>query len=350
VWLAAFTVAAALLGGVLASWLTARLLRPLGRIQRLVGDLLAVLPPPPGNPARADAGAWDLELRLDDLGLALARLLEELGRSTARLTEEASDMRSGLARRGAAIAGQGEALRRAKATAAAMAEVTREAAGEAGSVIALVQRAEMLSGQGLDAVEQAIRSAGDLGEQVRRISATMGDLSERTLQVGEIVASVKDLAEQSNLLALNASIEAAKSGEHGRGFAAVAMEMRTLAEQSRQAAVQVRSILGEIQKHAGEAALATEEGSTRAALATARSRSAGDAIEGLAQVIRGSAGSARTIAERNRQQAAGVAELVEAIAELSSTLQDGAEDSSALEAHAAEVAALASRLAALPGG
>ena len=81
----------------------------------------------------------------------------------------------------------------------------------------------------------------------------MSGLSERTLQVGEIIASVKDLAEQSNLLALNASIEASKAGEHGRGFAVVAMEMRNLAEQSRQAAVQIRAILQEIQRSARDA-------------------------------------------------------------------------------------------------
>jgi methyl-accepting chemotaxis protein len=177
----------------------------------------------------------------------------------------------------------------------------------------------------------------------------MGDLSERTLQVGEIVTTVKDLAEQSNLLALNASIEAAKAGEHGRGFAAVAMEMRNLAEQSRQAAVQVRSILGEIQKYAREAALATEEGSARAALATGRSRSAGQAIEGLAVVIRESATTARAIADRTRQQAATAADLVAAIAELAEATRTGVEESAGVEGRATEIAAVASRLTALSG-
>jgi methyl-accepting chemotaxis protein len=240
-------------------------------------------------------------------------------------------------------------MRRASANADSLVEGTRHAAREAASVIDMTHRAETLSGEGLAAVEQAVRSSGALGEQVRRIAATMGDLSERTLQVGEIVTTVKDLAEQSNLLAFNASIEAAKAGEHGRGFAAVAMEMRNLAEQSRQAAVQVRSILGEIQKYAREAALATEEGSARAALATGRSRSAGQAIEGLAAVIRESAGTARAIADRTRQQAATAADLVSAIAELSEATRTGAEDSAAQEDRATEVAAVASRLAALSG-
>ena len=239
---------------------------------------------------------------LDDLGVTLRALLGDLRASGLELGDASGALLRGATARGASSGDQVQAMRRASANAESLVEVTRHAAREAESVIDMTHRAETLSGEGLAAVEQAVRSSGALGEQVRRIAATMSDLSERTLQVGEIVTTVKDLAEQSNLLAFNASIEAARSGEHGRGFAAVAMEMRNLAEQSRQAAVQVRSILGEIQKHAREAALATEEGSTRAALATGRSRSAGQAIEGLAVVIRDSAGTARAIADRTRER------------------------------------------------
>ena len=347
--LAAVSLLTAILGGALAFWLTGTLLHPLSRVRQVTGALAAGRVPPPIDLAEADREMGALARELDDFGTAIRGMLHELRASVARLSEECSGLLGGLARQGDAASDQAEALRRATATATAIADVTREAAREAESVIVMTQRAEALSGQGLSAVEQAGSSAGALGEQVRRIAATMGDLSERTLQVGEIVASVKDLAEQSNLLALNASIEAAKAGEHGRGFAAVAMEMRNLAEQSRQAAVQVRSILGEIQKHEREAALATEEGSTRAELATGRSRSAGEAIEGLVQVIRGSAGSARAIADRTRQQAEGAAQLVAAIATLSVATQRRAEDSAVLEARAAEINALAGRLSALSG-
>ena len=69
-----------------------------------------------------------------------------------------------------------------------------------------------------------------------------------TQAAGDIIASVNDLAEQSNLLSVNASIEAAKAGEHGKGFAVVAQEVKSLAEQSKQAVAQVRTMLGEIQK------------------------------------------------------------------------------------------------------
>jgi methyl-accepting chemotaxis protein len=347
--LALISLAGAAVGAALVAWLAGDALRPLLRIRAAAAAMASGQVPPPLALGEAGGDVATLAGALDDLGATLRTLLGDLRASGLRLGEASGALLRRAVAQGVSSGGQAQAMRRASANADSLVEATRHAAREAESVIDMTHRAETLSGEGLAAVEQAVRSSGALGEQVRRIAATMGDLSERTLQVGEIVTTVKDLAEQSNLLAFNASIEAAKAGEHGRGFAAVAMEMRNLAEQSRQAAVQVRSILGEIQKYAREAALATEEGSARAALATGRSRSAGQAIEGLALVIRESAGTARAIADRTRQQAATAADLVSAIAELSEATRSGAEDSAAQEDRATEVAAVAGRLAALSG-
>ena len=347
--LAGISLAAATLGGGVVAWLAGALLHPLLLVRRAAAAMAAGRVPPPLDLGEAEGDMAAFARGFDELGATLRALLDEVSATATRLGEESSALHRGVAGHGAANAGRAEAMRRATVNAAAISEVTRDAASQAESVMVMTHRAEALSSEGLDAVEQAVRSAGALGEQVRRIAAAMGDLSERTLQVGEIVTTVKDLAEQSNLLALNASIEAAKAGDHGRGFAAVAMEMRNLAEQSRQAAVQVRSSLGEIQKHALEAALATEEGSARAALATGRSIGAQKAVEGLALVIRESAASARAIADRTRQQTATAAGLVASIAELSEATRAGAEDSTFLEARAGEIALVASRLTALAG-
>jgi methyl-accepting chemotaxis protein len=208
----------------------------------------------------------------------------------------------------------------------------------------MTQRSEELSQEGLRVVEEAVDSSAALGDQVKRIAATMADLSERTLQVGEIIATVKDLAEQSNLLALNASIEASKAGEHGRGFAVVALEMRNLAEQSKAAAGQVRAILSEIQKGTREASTATDEGAKRAVRTVALSRSAGEAIEGLAMVIRESALAARQIANNTRQQTIGVEQMVAAIAELSTTINESADGSRSIEQGATTLNRVSRRL------
>src|SRR5438128_9984713 len=98
-------------------------------------------------------------------------------------------------------------------------------------------------------------------EQMNSIAQIMVRLSEQNQAIGQIIASVDDLAQQSNLLAVNASIEAAKAGDQGKGFGVVANEVKSLAEQSRQATTRVRNILSDIQKATGAAVMATEQGS-----------------------------------------------------------------------------------------
>ena len=96
--------------------------------------------------------------------------------------------------------------------------------------------------------------------QMEAIAESMVRLSEQGQTIGQIIATVEDLAAQSNLLAVNAAIEAAKAGEQGKGFGVVAQEVKSLAEQSRQATDRVRTILGDIQKATTAAAMATEQG------------------------------------------------------------------------------------------
>jgi methyl-accepting chemotaxis protein len=275
---------------------------------------------------------------------ALHATLADLREASATLEREAAEIHGGVSRHATTAAQQAAAIAQTSTTAAEIAQTAKQATRHADSVIAMTGRSEELSEEGLRVVEEAVRASGALGDQVKRIAASMTGLADRTQQVGEIIATVKELAEQSNLLALNATIEATKAGEHGRGFAVVAMEMRHLAEQSRQAAVQVRAILSEIQQGAREAATATEEGTKRATAAVGLARSAGEAIEGLALVIRESSMAARQIANNTRQQTIGVEQMVSAISELSTALNETAGGSRTIEQGAANLAEVARRL------
>jgi methyl-accepting chemotaxis protein len=279
----------------------------------------------------------------------LQRIVTELSETSVTTQRGAGEILASVARLAAMSAQQAAAINETTTTASEIAQTSKQATAHADSVIEMTQRSDELSRAGLNTVEEAVRASANLGEQVNRIAATMADLTERTQQVGEIIASVKDLAEQSNLLALNASIEASKAGEHGRGFSVVAMEMRNLAEQSKQAAVQVRSILQEIQRGARDAAAVTDEGAKRASAAVALSRSAGEAIEGLAAVIKDSALAARQIAANTRQQTIGVEQIVGAISELSTAINESAEGTRIIEQGSASLSAMSKQLAEAVG-
>jgi methyl-accepting chemotaxis protein len=138
-------------------------------------------------------------------------------------------------------------------------------------------------------------------------------LSEQTQQIGEITATVNDIASQSNLLALNASVEAARAGEHGKGFAVVAVEVRNLAEQSKQATAQVKSILNEIQRATNAAVMATEEGTKGVDTGVDLTGQAGETIKQLAANISDSTNAAQQIVASAQQQSTGMEQIALAI-------------------------------------
>jgi methyl-accepting chemotaxis protein len=113
--------------------------------------------------------------------------------------------------------------------------------------------------QGVQAVRDTTQTMETIREQVEQVAENVMALSEKTQAVGEIIATVNDIAERSNLLALNAAIEAAGAGEQGSRFSVVANEMKNLADQAKDSTVQVRTILGDIQKGINSSVLLTEE-------------------------------------------------------------------------------------------
>jgi methyl-accepting chemotaxis protein len=209
------------------------------------------------------------------------------------------------------------------------------------------QKAAAVSETGRKAVAETLEGMNRIREQMESVAESVVRLSEQGQAIGEIIATVNDIAEQSNLLAVNAAIEATRAGEYGKGFAVVAQEVKSLAEQSRQATTQVRTILMEVQKATGAAVLATEQGTKAVAAGVKQATDAGDSIRALASGVAEAAQAATQIAASSQQQLAGMDQIASAIANIKQATTQSMAGTKQLEASAQSLQELGGRLKVL---
>lgn len=221
------------------------------------------------------------------------------------------------------------------------AQVTRQ---KAQYVSDSAQKAAQVALGGRTATAETATVMNGIREQMGAITDTILRLGEQSQTIGEIMASVNDLAEQSNLLAVNAAIEAAKAGEQGKGFAVVAQEVKSLAEQSKGATAQVRTILNDVQKAISISVMATEQGSKVVEAGVAQATQAGESIQMLADGVTAAANAAVQIAASSEQQSVGMDQMTAALESIKEASGQNVESARQLEAAARNLANLGQQL------
>ncbi|MDQ3037424.1 MAG: methyl-accepting chemotaxis protein [Myxococcota bacterium] len=307
-----------------------------------------------GNVARGDLTGNVVpegEAQLALLGRDLASMGEALRKMTSGVTEAVGSLASATAElmatsqeQSASAAEAAAAVTETVSTVDELTQTSRTSSERAREVADSARRSVDASDAGRAAVDASIAAMERVQSQMGAIAERILGLSEQAQRVGQIVSTVGDLAEQSNLLALNAAIEAARAGEHGRSFAVVAQEVRSLAEQSKRATVQVRGILAEIEKSTTQAVLVTEQGGKAVTDAVRTAREAGGRIEQLAGVISESAGAAQQIATTSQQQVTGVSQIAQAMHSINQASTQSVEASRQTERAARDLGALSDRL------
>jgi methyl-accepting chemotaxis protein len=272
----------------------------------------------------AVAPQWVSTDEMGDLAAGMNAVLEKLRAlpltlqdSATRLSEAGSHLRAANEEQQQSLARQAAALHEAQVTSEEIKRTSLMAASRADAVLQVARRAEELGQKGEAAVEQSVTGLAGIRRAVDGIQQRLAKLAESTTQIGDITETVKDLADQSHLLAVNAAIEAARSGEQGRGFAVVAREIRGLADQSIQATRRIRGILQDISTGIRDAAVMGEQGVQTIAAGLDQMRESGESLRELSRISQENSSAARQIAAAVTQQNAGFSQIFTAIADLS---------------------------------
>jgi len=287
----------------------------------------------------------------DLLGNAFMRMTDNLRRQIGSLMEGAAVLGSAASE---IVASTAQLASGASESAAAVTETTttveeiRQTAQmsnqKAKGVADTAQKAVQISHGGRKSTEDAAAGMGRIRTQMEAIAESMVRLSEQSQTIGQIITSVEDLAAQSNLLAVNAAIEAAKAGEHGKGFGVVAQEVKSLAEQSRQATDRVRTILSDIQKATTAAVMATEQGSKAVEAGGKQTEEAGASIQLLMGSVTESAQAATQIAVSSQQQLIGLDQVAGAMENIKQASGQNVTSARQLETAARSLSELGQRL------
>jgi methyl-accepting chemotaxis protein len=270
--------------------------------------------------------------------------------AVSALTSASAEILAGTTQQATGVQEQAAAVTETVATIEQISQTAESSNDRAKAVAESSLRAVDNGVAGRRAVDDTVAVMGDVKTRTESIANSILALAEQAQAIGEIIAVVNNVADQTNILAFNAAIEASRAGEQGKGFGVVASEIKSLAEQSKKATVQVRQILGEIQRATNSAVIATEHGAKTVDEALHTVHQADEAIRALTDIIADAARSATQISASANQQSIGMAQIQRAMRDISDTTSQSLASTRQTEQAARDLDAVGLRLADLLRG
>ena len=272
--------------GLVMTWLNNKINAPLSKAVEVAnalagGDLTA----------RIDTDSRD---EIGDLMRAIKGMVEKLkamittikasADSVASASEELSASSEQMSR---GVAEQSGRASQIATSTAEMSQTVIDVAKNASNIASSANDTASIANEGATTVDKSVEEVNEIADTVGESSRRIISLGERSKQIGDIINVIKDIADQTNLLALNAAIEAARAGEQGRGFAVVADEVRKLAERTAKATSEISGMIGGIQNEVDGAVASMDEATNKVGLGVKNVTMAGVSLNNIVQSVNG---------------------------------------------------------------
>lgn len=212
-------------------------------------------------------------------------VIDNLNASTSQLAAAAEELSTISEQSAQGVGRQQAEVQQVAAAMEEMSATVQEVAKNAGNAASAAQEADTQAKHGRAVVNETITIINSLADEVTETSNVIEKLKGDSISIGAVLDVIRDIAEQTNLLALNAAIEAARAGEQGRGFAVVADEVRTLASRTQQSTREIQSMIERLQSGANAAVKAMEQGRIKGQESVEQAAKAGQALESITAVV-----------------------------------------------------------------